>query len=689
MNNRDLLLEIRLEELPARFVTSSMNQLGEKMEGWLNELAIPYQSIHRLSTPRRLAVLVKGLAEKQEDVTEEAKGPSRKIALDSEGNWSKAAIGFSRGQGAAVEDIYFKEINGVEYVHVQKHIKGKLTFELLKGLDKVVSSLTFPKNMRWGTQDMRYARPIKSITALFGSEVIPFELAGVHSSHTTSGHRFLGSNSIRIESPSSYEDQLRDQYVIADPDVRKDTIRKQLDRLGSENSWVIPVDEELLEEVNNLVEYPTALYGNFEKDYLSLPEEVLVTTMKEHQRYFPVKDQNGVLLPHFVTVRNGNEEYLEQVARGNEKVLRARLSDADFFYKEDHKLQIDAALSKLEKVVFHEELGTVGDKVRRVTALTESLAMRLELDETVRSDAKRAAQISKFDLVSHMVYEFPELQGVMGEKYAKILGEKEAVAAAINEHYSPRHSDDPVPASQAGAVVSIADKLDTICAFFSIGMIPTGSQDPYALRRQASGIVQILLANNWKISLPELFQLSNGLLPSAPSEKRIEDLTGFFKMRAKYVMDEKKIRYDIVEAILQSSDMEVTSMVQRAVLLDAETAGKGFKETIEAFSRVLNIAGKADETAVVNPELFENEQEAILHRKAEEAIAGYHQATEASDFRRAFAFLKSMTPEITAYFEHTMVMAKEEAIKTNRLAQMKQIAEVIHSFAETNVILVK
>ncbi|AZB43661.1 glycine--tRNA ligase subunit beta [Bacillus sp. FJAT-42376] len=689
MAKRDLLLEIGLEELPARFVTESMNQLGEKMQKWLNDHKIPFGAVRLYSTPRRLAVFVSDLAEKQEDVTEEAKGPAKKIALDAEGNWSKAAAGFCRGQGASEEDIYFKEINGVEYVHVQKHVKGQFTMELLKSLDKVISSMTFPKNMRWGSQEMRYARPIKSIVALFGSEVIPFQLAGVHTGSVISGHRFLGESEVSITEPAEYEQSLKEQFVIADPAVRKQMIRSQLDDIARKNSWTIPVDETLLEEVNNLVEYPTALYGKFEEEYLTLPEEVLVTTMKEHQRYFPVKNEEGVLLSYFITVRNGNDVHLENVARGNEKVLRARLSDAAFFYREDHKLQIGEALEKLEKIVFHEELGSLADKVRRVTALTEAIAKRLELSETVREDATRAARISKFDLVSHMVYEFPELQGIMGEKYAKLLGEKETVAAAINEHYSPRHSEDPAPPSEAGAAVAIADKLDTICAFFSIGMLPTGSQDPYALRRQASGIVQILLAHNWIIPLPELFQLSISVLGVSESEKLIEDLTGFFKMRAKYVMDERNVRYDVVEAILQSSNLEITSMIKRSEVLASESGAEGFKETIEAFSRVLNIAGKAEDDAAVSPDLFENDYEKALYEKADKTIERYRAAADSSEYSEAFAALKSMTPEITSYFDHTMVMAEDEKVKRNRLAQMKQLADVIRSFAEMNSILVK
>ncbi len=437
MSKQDLLLEIGLEEMPARFLNDSMVQLGEKLTGWLKEKNITHGEVKLFNTPRRLAVFVKDVAEKQDDIKEEAKGPAKKIALDADGNWTKAAIGFSKGQGADVKDLYIKEVKGTEYVFVQKFQAGQETKSLLPELSGLVTSLHFPKNMRWGNEDLRYIRPIKWIVALYGQDVIPFSITNVESGRTTQGHRFLG-HEVSIELPSAYEEQLKEQHVIADPNARKQMIQSQLEAMAAENNWSIPVDEDLLDEVNHLVEYPTALYGSFESEFLSIPEEVLVTTMKEHQRYFPVKDKNGELLPHFITVRNGNSHAIENVARGNEKVLRARLSDASFFYKEDQKLNIDANVKKLENIVFHEELGSLADKVRRVTSIAEKLAGRLQADEDTLKHVKRAAEISKFDLVTHMIYEFPELQGIMGEKYARMLGEDEAVAAAVNEHYMPR-----------------------------------------------------------------------------------------------------------------------------------------------------------------------------------------------------------------------------------------------------------
>lgn len=336
MSKRDLLLEIGLEELPARFVTASMKQLSDKVQQWLTEKAIEFGTVEAFSTPRRLAVLVKDVEESQKDIEEEAKGPAKKIALDSEGNWSKAALGFVRGQGMTSEDIYFKELKGVEYVHVNKFIKGQQTVQLLSELAEIISGMTFPKNMRWANQELRFVRPIKWLIALFGNEIVPFSIADVETGRETKGHRFLGNSAI-IEQPQRYEDTLKEQFVMADPDKRRQVILDQIKELEQEKGWIIPVDEDLLEEVNNLVEYPTVLFGHFEEEFLELPAEVLITSMKEHQRYFPVKDQEGNLLAYFVTVRNGDDRHLDKVSKGNEKVLRARLSDAAFFYKEDQK----------------------------------------------------------------------------------------------------------------------------------------------------------------------------------------------------------------------------------------------------------------------------------------------------------------------------------------------------------------
>jgi len=688
MSKRDLLIEIGLEEMPARFVTSSMNALKEKLAVWLDEKQLSYKSVEAFSTPRRLAVLVNDLDEAQQDLEEEAKGPAKKIALLENGEWSKAAVGFTRGQQMTVEDIFFKEINGVEYAHVKKFIKGKKTTSLLPELKEIILSLTFPKNMRWANNDLRYIRPIKWLVALFGEEVVSFSITNVTTSNTSLGHRFLGSK-FTVARPSEYVQALLEQYVVANSVERKNMIVSQIKQLEEANDWEIPMDEDLLEEVVNLVEYPTALFGKFEESYLELPNEVLITSMKEHQRYFPVKSKEGELLPFFVTVRNGDSNHIEKVAKGNEKVLRARLADAAFFYNEDQKTTIDSLLAKLSSIVYHEEIGTLAEKVARVRSLAKKIADSLQLSETEKQDADRAAQIAKFDLVTNMVYEFPELQGLMGEKYAIQKGEKEAVAKAINEHYMPRSAEDGTAPSNVGAVLALAEKLDTIVSFFGIGLIPSGSQDPYALRRQATGIVQTLLDKEWDLSLEDLVQttIDNGAASfKVAKEELYQNIISFFTLRLKHILQEKGIRYDVIDAVLGSKLNSIASLVKKAQVLEAHKEEDGFKEGIEALSRVINISSKAVDAGEIEQSLFENQEEATLYQSylsVKEKFAATQNEEE------AFQLLFSLKDCITDYFDHTMVMAKDEKVKGNRLNQMSKLADLIRQFANINEILVK
>ncbi|MCE4047012.1 glycine--tRNA ligase subunit beta [Bacillus sp. Au-Bac7] len=688
MSQKDLLLEIGLEEMPARFVTSSMNSLKEKVEAWLNEKQLQYSTVEAFSTPRRLAVLVSELDEAQKDIEEEAKGPAKKIALDEKGEWSKAAIGFTRGQNASVEDIYFKEINGVEYVHVKKFIKGQATVDLLPALKDIILSLSFPKNMRWANNDLRYIRPIKWIAALFGNEVIPFSITGVEADRKSTGHRFLGKE-ISFAAPKEYKEALLGQFVIVNPEERKAAILSQIKKIEEENDWVIPIDADLLEEVNNLVEYPTALYGKFEESFLELPTEVLITSMKEHQRYFPVKSKDDKLLPFFITVRNGDHNHLDKVAKGNEKVLRARLADAAFFYKEDQKQDIEKLLTKLQSIVYHEEIGTLSEKVARVQGLTNKIAEKLSFSAEEKTNADRAAQISKFDLVTNMVYEFPELQGLMGEKYASQKGEAPAVAKAINEHYMPRHADDNTASSNEGAALAIAEKLDTIVSFFAIGMIPTGSQDPYALRRQATGVVQTLMDKDWNLTVEELVELAmNNVkdIAKTPEQELQKNIMDFFKARIKHILQEEGIRYDLIDAVLFDQLGSPASLLRKANVLDSHKNDAGFKNGIEALARVINISKKAESKGQVNPSLFENEEERNLYSAVQSVK---EKLTDNTDEEAYFQLLTSLEGTIALYFDNTMVMTDNPALKENRLNQMSELADMITRFAYVSEILVK
>ncbi|GIO39116.1 glycine--tRNA ligase beta subunit [Paenibacillus antibioticophila] len=682
---KDLLFEIGLEEMPARFIRAAMEQLKDRMSKWLGDSVISYDSIDSYATPRRLAVLVKGVAEKQKDVHEEVKGPSRKIALDESGSWSKAALGFARSQGVDPDQFVFRELSGTEYIYVSKSREGVETSSLLsEGLLSILHAMNFPKNMRWGSYDFKFVRPIRWMVALFGSEIIDLEIAGVKSGNVTRGHRFLGQDTV-IASPGEYVETLRAQHVIADIQEREAMITSQIADLAKEQNWNIAVKEDLLEEVLFLVETPTVLFGKFEESFLNIPQEVLITSMREHQRYFPVLNAEGALLPFFVTVRNGDNRSLDLIARGNEKVLRARLSDAKFFYEEDQKLAIKDALSKLESIVFHEELGTVGDKVRRIRRNSEKLTALLGADSGTAEAVSRTAEICKFDLVTQMVYEFPELQGVMGEDYARKAGESDAVAKAIFEHYQPRFAGDDVPASQVGSIVSIADKLDTIAGCFSIGIIPTGSQDPYGLRRQAAGIVQIILEHQLEVQLSQLFELAiethahfHELKRS--KEEMMKDLLEFFGLRVRKTLSDH-CRYDVVDAVMGAGYDDVVSVVARGSGLMEAVERPEFKTVCEAFGRVSNLASKAS-AVKVRSDLLHDPAEAKLYQTLTEIAPEFRRQLESKDASGALTLLASLQEAINAFFDAVMVMTEDEQIRTNRLALLSAIDQELKQFAD-------
>ncbi|MFT9848665.1 glycine--tRNA ligase subunit beta [Aneurinibacillus sp. REN35] len=688
--SRTLFLEIGTEEMPARFVVGACEQLQEKVEKWLDTNRISYGEVMSYETPRRFAVMIKEVKEQQADINEELRGPAKKIAVDESGAWTKAALGFARGKGLAPEDLYLKEAGGVEYVFARKHQAGQPTADLLPQLTDLITGLSFPKNMRWGAHELRFVRPIRWMVALFGSEIIPLEIAGVQAGRETQGHRFLGQ-SAQIEKPEEYVSALAEQYVLADPAERKQRIIAQIKELEAANGWSVPIDEGLLDEVVHLVEYPTALFGSFEEEYLEIPQEVLVTSMREHQRYFPVQNEEGELLPHFVTVRNGNDRDIEIVARGNEKVLRARLSDARFFYQEDQKMQITDALARLENVVFHEELGTIGDKIRRIQQVAAAISKSVQLSAEEMNKLARAAAISKFDLVSQMVYEFPELQGIMGERYARLAGEDETVAQAIFEHYLPRFAGDVLPTTNEGAVLSIADKLDTIVGCFAIGIIPTGSQDPYALRRQASGIVQILLDKKLSISLDELFDAALIILDSKSLLKRSKDeikrdLREFFTLRLKNMLQEQHVRYDVIDAVLSADASHVKEVVDRAHALMHAVADESFKSIVESFNRVNNLGQKAASTEV-DESAFETEAERTLWNAFTQVKQDAAALLEEKAFDKALSRMAELKPAIDTFFDHVMVMVEDEKVKRNRLAMLASIAAFVYQVADFSKIV--
>lgn len=684
--SKDLLFEIGLEEVPARFLRAAMEQLQDKLVKWLDASRIAHGEVTAFATPRRLAVWVQNVADKQEDVSEEVKGPSRKIALDDSGQWSKAALGFAKSQGVDPESFMFKELGGVEYIYVTKNSVGVDTKSILsEGLLGILTSMTFPKNMRWGAHEFKFVRPIKWMVAMLGSETVDLEITGVKAGNVTRGHRFLGGEAV-IPEASAYRDVLREQHVIVDVNERQEMIVSQIQALAQEKDWNIAIKDDLLEEVLFLVETPTVLYGSFDSSFLHIPQEVLITSMREHQRYFPVLDKQGQLLPYFVTVRSGDSRSLDVIARGNEKVLRARLSDAKFFYEEDQKLQIKDALSKLESIVFHEELGTIGDKVRRIRRISDQLSAKLNVSADAADSVSRAADICKFDLVTQMVYEFPELQGVMGEDYARKAGEKEHVAKAVFEHYQPRFAGDSVPSTMVGSIVSIADKIDTIVGCFSIGIIPTGSQDPYALRRQAAGIVQIILEHKLPVTLSDVFGVAlevheNIRVLKRSTDEIRKDLKEFFGLRVKKLLSEDQ-RYDVVDAVITAGFDHVVSVVSRGhALMNAVESVQDFKTTVESFNRVSNLAAKAGKAAV-NAELFTESEENKLYEAWNAIRADYHAALQAADGERSLSLLSGLREPITGFFDSVMVMAEDEAVRANRLALLSGIDGDLKRYAD-------
>lgn len=687
------LLEIGLEEMPAHVVTPSINELAEKTEKYLKENRISFDKVQKFSTPRRLALEISGLADKQPDIDEEVKGPAEKIAKDAEGNWSKAAIGFTRGQGLTPDDITFKDIKGTNYVFVNKHVTGKPVTDVLSSLIDVVADMNFPTMMKWGTNKFQFIRPIKWIVALLDTEVVPMELVGVKSGRKSLGHRFLG-NEVSIANAADYETDLNKEFVIVDADKRKAKIKAQIEAIANENNWKVKIDDDLLEEVNNLVEYPTSFYGTFDKRFLDIPREVLITSMRNHQRFFYVENQDGKLLPFFISVRNGNSDFIENVIKGNEKVLAARLYDAEFFYQEDQNHDIDYFVNKLKNVTFHDKISTVYEKMQRVQVISRLIGKKVGLNDSQLADLQRAAEIYKFDLVTGMVGEFSELQGVMGEKYALLFGEKPEVAVAIREHYMPISANGELPQSKIGAVLAVADKLDTMMTFFAAGMIPSGSNDPYALRRQAAGIVNIVDNQKWRLPLDSLMEKiitdenTAQVAPKVDQKPIIKDVILFIKERIKRVLRAAKIKFDLVDAAVNATNTDILYNINSAKVLNNHKEDADFKAVIEALTRVERISNKSNFKATdlfVDPALFENESELKMNAEVDRLSTDFEKLTAADDFSK----LASLEPVIKEYFDKTMVMAKDETVKENRLKELTKLARMINYFAEVDKIIVK
>lgn len=688
MNNY-LLLEIGVEELPSRFGQTTLDQIENNLSKLLKEERINFDNIEKYATPRRLTFVIKNLADKATDLEEEVKGPAKKIAVDADGNFTKPALGFMKSKGLDPENVYFKQLGNAEYLFGTIKQEGKHTSEVLKTIvPEAIKNVTFPKAMRWGGKNMRFARPIRWMVALLNNEVLDIDLEGIKSSNITRGHRFLGEKEFEVNSVEEYFEKLDKNFVVLDQHKRKEMIREQAIEVAKSLGGEVELDEDLLEEITFLVEYPTAFYGEFDEEYVKLPKEVVTTPMKEHQRYFPVS-KDGKLLPNFIAVRNGDSNRIDLVKAGNEKVLRARLADALFFYHEDTKKPLESFVDKLQTVVFQAKLGTVYDKTLRIEKLSQVILNELNMTES-KENTLRAAKLCKADLVTNMVFEFTELQGIMGRDYAQVSGENEEVCQGIFEHYLPRFAGDILPETNTGIALSIADKLDSIAGFFAIGIKPSGSQDPYALRRQALGILSILLDRKLSVNLNNLINaaLDNYSNLEFNKEEVASQIVEFFVERVKNLFKDLGIRYDVIDAVLNNNLDDISDIHTRALELNRWLQKDELVEMLTAFNRVATLAEKAT-TDIVKEDLLKEDAEIKLYNGFKEIKSNVESLLLDKKYNEALDAFATLRPLVDNLFDNVMVMDKDEAIKENRLGLLKQIYSTMLTICDLSKIVYK
>ena len=688
MNNY-LLLEIGVEELPSRFGQTTLDQIENNLSKLLKEERVNFDNIDKYATPRRLTFVIKNLADKASDLEEEVKGPAKKIAVDEEGNFTKPALGFMKSKGLDPENVYFKQVGNAEYLFGTIKQSGKETAEILKNIiPTAIKNVTVPKAMRWGGKNMRFSRPIRWMVALLNDNVLDVNLEGIKASNVTKGHRFLGEREFEVNSVEDYFEKLEKNYIILDQHKRKSMIKEQAIEVANSLGGEVELDDDLLEEITFLVEYPTAFYGEFEEDYVKLPKEVVTTPMKEHQRYFPVS-KDGKLLPYFIAVRNGDSHRIDIVKAGNEKVLKARLADALFFYKEDTKKPLESFVDKLQTVVFQAKLGTVYDKSLRIDKLSQTILNELNMSESAKN-TQRAAKLCKADLVTNMVFEFTELQGIMGRDYAKVGGENEEVCQAIFEHYLPRYAGDILPETNAGIALSIADKLDSIAGFFAIGIKPSGSQDPYALRRQALGILSILLDKKLSVNLNNLINaaLDNYSNLEFNKEEVASQIVEFFVERVKNLFKDLGIRYDVIDAVLNNNLNDISDIHTRALELNRWLQKDELVEMLTAFNRVSTLAQKAT-IDIVKEELLKEDAEIKLYNGFKEIKLNVESLLVDKKYNEALDAFATLRPLVDNLFDNVMVMDKDESVKENRLGLLKQIYSTMLTICDLSKIVYK
>jgi glycyl-tRNA synthetase beta chain len=681
---KELLLEIGTEEIPAGFIPQALVDLEALVKKELEASRIDFNGMKTLGTPRRLVLVIDSVAEKQRDEESKKIGPSKQAAFDAKGNPTKATIGFAKSQSVPVESLTMIQTEKGEYVCAVKKESGRPTSELLASLlPKWILSIPFQKSMRWADVQIRFARPIHWILALFGGEKVSFEMGNIQSGKMTYGHRFMHSGPVPVKDFQSYLQETREVSVIVDPVERKKKIEDEMIREAAKVSGKVLKDEELLSEVNFLVEYPVALCGTFDSKFLSLPREILIHSMKEHQRYFPVVDDHGKLLPHFVCISNIYPKNREVVVKGNEKVLKARLSDAVFFFEDDLKISLEKRVEQLKKVVFQAKLGTSYEKVMRFKQL--ALWMTERIDPKLREAVERTSHLCKADLVTGMVGEFPKLQGIVGKEYARLSKERPEVAEAIYEHYLPGFAGDRLPSRPIGDIVSIADKMDTIVGCFGVGLVPTGTADPFGLRRQALGIIRIILEKKYPISLRGLIEESEKQLEEKmerPVEEVKEGVLGFFRVRYQNFLLDKEYPFDVTDAVLSISFDELLDVQGRIDALRKAREWEDFESIVIAFKRAMNILKGSTLKREINPSLFTESVEKNFYQSFIKAKEKIDSLLNKRDYPSALLEMTHMKKPIDEFFDGVMVMVEDEAIRNNRLALLDEIGKLFLRIAD-------
>ncbi len=696
MNN--LLVEIGTEEIPAGYIKPALSAFSSMLLQKLDKSRLDHGNARTFGTPKKLAVIVENVIDKQKTITTEVVGPPEKIAYDEKGRPTKAAEKFAEKVGASVKDLKTKKTDKGLYLCAKKTEPGLPAVSLLKDiLPQVILSIPFPKTMKWSDLHIEFARPIHTITALLGSNVIGFNLGNVKSDRHSYGHRFMHPGKVKLADADEYINALRSARVIVDIEERRTVVEKDIVKAAKKLNGSILPDEELLDIVTNLVEYPAAVGGQFDKEFLDLPDEVLITSMREHQKYFAVTDKNGKLMPCFVAVNNTVAKDLKLVARGHERVLRARLADAQFFYKSDLEATNEERVNKLKRVLFQTKLGTMYEKIGRVGKMAEYIAIKIDLGldtgeqgMSPKEQAIRAAKLCKADLVSQMVIEFPKLQGIMGRVYAAIEGEPSTVYTAIEEHYRPKYSGGKLPETVTGAVLSIADKIDSVCGCFSIGLIPTGASDPYALRRQGIGIVQIIQDKGFSFSLTDLIVKSLGHFKAGndpEKTKLVKHVYTFLQNRIARLMAEEGFSKDVIAAVVNISVDDVPGAWNRVKALQQLKTQPGFEPLAVSFKRVVNIIKKSENPTAgqkeeVNEKLFEHECEGALFAACKKVEKKVSASMEKGLFDQALLDIAALRDDVDTFFEGVMVMADNTGIRNNRLVLLGRIAALFNRFAD-------